>query len=95
MSITRNVGFGADVGPKCPTCGWMMLVTRRTPHPVHGNKYELQTFRCRTCEGEIERSADRDGLPHEHIRITAQPVFSSIDLWQFPVTESSVTLPPQ
>jgi len=56
--------FGADHGPTCPACSWEMHVTRREPHPLHGNKYELQTFECRTCRNEIERSADRSGLPH-------------------------------
>jgi len=39
-------------------------VTRRTPHPLYGCNYELQTFECRTCGYETERSADRSGLPH-------------------------------
>ena len=29
-----------------------------------GNTYELQTFECRRCGYEIERSADRNGDPH-------------------------------
>ena len=41
-----------------------MYVIRRTPHPLYGNTYELQTFKCRTCGDEIERSADQSGLPH-------------------------------
>ena len=41
-----------------------MNVTRRTPHPLYGCNYELQTFECRTCGYETERSADRSGLPH-------------------------------
>jgi hypothetical protein len=56
--------FGAHEGPKCSLCNRTMCVTRRTPHPIYGDTYELQTFECRTCGYEIERSADRSGLPH-------------------------------
>jgi CRP-like cAMP-binding protein len=41
-----------------------MNVTRRAPHPLYGDKYELQTFKCWTCRYETERSADRNGHPH-------------------------------
>jgi hypothetical protein len=41
-----------------------MNVTRRSPHPLHGDAYELQTFECQTCKREIKRSSDRIGLPH-------------------------------
>ena len=58
-----NVTFGAGVGPTCLTCRVVTHVIRRTPHPVYGSKYELQTFQCQTCRDEIERSADCDGLP--------------------------------
>ena len=37
---------------------------RRMPHPMYANTFELQTFECRTCKFETERSADRSGLPH-------------------------------
>jgi hypothetical protein len=43
-----------------------MSVTRRTPHPIYGLTYELQTFVCRTCQDEITRSADGHGLPHAY-----------------------------
>jgi len=56
--------FGAHLGPICPVCTGTMYVTRRTPHPRHGHTYELQTFVCQTCRSHIERSADRNGLPH-------------------------------
>lgn len=55
---------GAHQGPTCPSCTRTMYVTRRTPHPIYGDTYELQTFECRTCGYEAERSADRSGLPH-------------------------------
>ena len=41
-----------------------MNATRRSPHPLHGNTYELQTFECRACGLEIKRSSDVSGLPH-------------------------------
>jgi hypothetical protein len=59
-----SVKCGADTGPKCPACNWRMSVIRRTPHPVYGIGYELQTFECRECDLEIMRSADQHGLPH-------------------------------
>jgi hypothetical protein len=62
--MLMQIRFGAQHGPICPTCKKSMYVTRRTPHPLYGNTYELQTFECRTCNFEIQRSADRSGLPH-------------------------------
>jgi len=50
--------------PVCTMCKRPMNVTRRSPHPLYGNAYELQTFECRTCKREIERCADGNGLPH-------------------------------
>jgi hypothetical protein len=41
-----------------------MNVTRRYPHPLDGDAYELQTFECQTCGREIKRNSDRVGLPH-------------------------------
>jgi len=62
--MLMQASFGGDNGPNCPSCTWMMHVKRRTPHPVYGHAYELQTFECRACRFEIERSADQSGLPH-------------------------------
>jgi hypothetical protein len=62
--MLMQIRFGADEGPTCPACNCTMCVTRRAPHPIYGSTYELQTFECRTCKFEIERSADRGGLPH-------------------------------
>ena len=53
--------FGATDNPVCPKCKNRMRLTRRTPHPVHGYDFELQTFTCRVCRHEIERDADRLG----------------------------------
>ena len=62
--MQMQVRFGAHDGPTCPTCLGAMGVTRRTPHPIYGSSYELQTFECPKCRYETERSADRSGLPH-------------------------------
>jgi hypothetical protein len=57
-------GFGAHDGPICPACNRQINVTRRTPHPLFGYSYELQTFECWACRYKIEQSADWVGLPH-------------------------------
>jgi hypothetical protein len=62
--VIRQIRFDAHDGPICPACKRQMLINRRSPHPLYGNTYELQTFECRTCPNEIERSADRAGFPH-------------------------------
>jgi transposase-like protein len=59
-----QIRFGAHDGPTCPACTATMYVTRRTPHSLYGSTYELQTFECRTCKYEVNRSADSSGLPH-------------------------------
>jgi hypothetical protein len=61
--LTRS--FGAGDRPICPLCGNTMSLSRRTPHSEHGDSYELQTFTCRGCGHEIERSADKRGTPHK------------------------------
>jgi hypothetical protein len=50
--------FGATDTPVCPECKNLMRITRRTPHPEYGYDFELQTFTCRVCHHEIERTAD-------------------------------------
>jgi hypothetical protein len=62
--MLTQIRFGAHQGPICSACTRTMHVTRRTPHPLHGHAYELQTFKCPKCGSNIERSADRSGLPH-------------------------------
>jgi hypothetical protein len=57
----HQVNFGIDDSPICTECNNRMRLTRRTPHPVRGNDFELQTFTCRVCHHEFERSADRLG----------------------------------
>jgi len=38
-----------------------MSLGRRMPHSEHGEAYERQTFTCRGCGHEMERSVDRSG----------------------------------
>jgi hypothetical protein len=53
--------FGAADTPTCPKCKNLMRLTRRAPHPTRGYDFELQTFTCRICQHEVERTADRAG----------------------------------
>ena len=55
--------YGADDLPKCPACGGAMSLIRRTPDSEHGAGWERQTFVCRECRHEIERSVDSTGNP--------------------------------
>jgi hypothetical protein len=57
----KAVRFGANDHPICAECKNLMRLTRRVPHPIHGIDFEQQTFECRSCRYEIERSADRLG----------------------------------
>jgi hypothetical protein len=60
-SSDMPLGFGIDDLPTCLGCKGRMRLTRRAPHPIHGNAFELQTFTCRTCRHQIERGVDRLG----------------------------------
>jgi hypothetical protein len=71
--MLMQIRFGSHQGPTCPACERIMNVIRRTPHPIYGDTYELQTFECRTCKFETERSADRSGLPHLSDAVTLPP----------------------
>jgi hypothetical protein len=61
MSPHQTIRFGASDTPACPVCKATMYLTRRTPHPTYGSEFERQTFECRSCRHELERSADREG----------------------------------
>ena len=52
------ISFGIDDTRICPECKNRMRLSRRMPHPKFGYDFELQTFTCRVCQHEIERSAD-------------------------------------
>jgi len=52
------VSFGKSDTPVCPECKNRMGLSRRMPHPKFGYDFELQTFTCRVCQHEVERSAD-------------------------------------
>jgi transcription elongation factor Elf1 len=54
--------FGARDVFKCPQCGDEMRVTRRSPHSDLGGGYERQTFTCRNCRHDVERSVDSMGI---------------------------------
>ena len=57
MSSKEPRGFGADDKPVCPSCGKPMHLIRRGPHPKWA-KYEIQIFRCKSCNHEETRSVD-------------------------------------
>jgi hypothetical protein len=62
-------GFGALDQIACPACGKAMGLARRSPDAAHGEAFELQTFCCRGCDREIQRSVDAQGRPppeHDH-----------------------------
>ena len=52
------ISFGKDDTPVCPECKNRVRLSRRMPHPKFGYDFELQTFTCRVCQHEVERSAD-------------------------------------
>lgn len=53
--------FGATDQPNCTECKSGMWLTKRGPHPLYGFAYELQTFTCRGCPHEMQRTADSRG----------------------------------
>jgi hypothetical protein len=58
MLVQIQRRYGADEHPQCLVCGDLMSLTTRTPHSDYGAGYERQTFACRKCRREMERSAD-------------------------------------
>ena len=44
--------------PKCEKCSGRTYLSRREPHPKLGLMYELQTYRCASCEHCQEQDAD-------------------------------------
>ncbi|AXK82303.1 hypothetical protein DW352_18320 [Pseudolabrys taiwanensis] len=57
----KSSRFGAHDVLACKLCHGQMLLTRRSPHPKLGDKYELQRFTCQQCHHEASRSVDADG----------------------------------
>ena len=55
--------FGAGDLLACKHCDGTMLLTRRSPHPTLGPKYEEQVFTCTKCNREVMRDADEEGKP--------------------------------
>ena len=56
----QRITFGALDQVTCPRCGGRMWLTRRCPS---GENYERQTFGCRACAHELERTVDAAGQP--------------------------------
>ena len=60
--------FDAIDRPVCPYCGERAYLTRRTPHPDHDLRYELQIFICSACDHTIERIVDANGNPPPELK---------------------------
>jgi C4-type Zn-finger protein len=61
MANSKAIRFGLDDTLACPECGGSMHLTRRRPHPIHGEAFEMQTFTCRNCKHETQRGIDHLG----------------------------------
>jgi hypothetical protein len=77
MSISQPRHFGIVNRPVC-TCGSPMNVIRRSPHPLHGEAYESQTFVCRPCGVEIKRSCGGSGLSPRSESVAAVTPFNEV-----------------
>jgi predicted RNA-binding Zn-ribbon protein involved in translation (DUF1610 family) len=62
-SFPRN--FGVDDKPRCPNCGELAFLSRRSPAGEHALEYERQRFTCPGCGQEHERIVDADGFAVE------------------------------
>jgi hypothetical protein len=68
MSYQRSgLSFDAIDRPACPYCGALAYLTRRSPHPDHDLRYELQVFSCSACDHTIERIVDTNGNSPEKL----------------------------
>jgi hypothetical protein len=63
----QSLSFGVIDRPACPSCGELAFLTRRSPHPDHDLRYELQIFTCSACDHTIERIVDANGDPPEKL----------------------------
>jgi len=61
MLIDHPDTYGAKDRLTCAKCGGDTMLTRRSPHPDAGDKYEIQIFLCLTCGDEKSRTADIAG----------------------------------
>jgi hypothetical protein len=64
----QSLSFGAIDRPACRYCGEQTYLTRRTPHPDHDLRYELQIFTCSACDHTIERIVDANGNSPEKLK---------------------------
>jgi hypothetical protein len=68
MSYQRSgLSFDTIDRPVCPYCGERAYLTRRSPHPDHDLRYELQIFTCTACNHTIERIVDANGNSPEKL----------------------------
>jgi hypothetical protein len=69
MSYQQSrLSFDTIDRPTCPHCGERAYLTRRTPHPDHDLRYELQIFTCSACDHTIERIVDANGNPPAELK---------------------------
>jgi hypothetical protein len=64
----QSLSFGVIDRPACPHCGERAYLTRRSPHPDHDLRYELQIFTCSACDHTIERIVDANGNPPAELK---------------------------
>ena len=64
----QQLSFGVIDRPACPYCGERTSLTRRSPHPDHDLRYELQIFTCSACDHTIDRIVDANGRPPEKLK---------------------------
>src|SRR5215831_20358538 len=63
-----RLSFDTIDRPTCARCGERAYLTRRTPHPDHDLRYELQIFTCSACDHTIERIVDANGNPPAELK---------------------------
>jgi hypothetical protein len=61
VQVYQTIRFGAADTPACPVCKGTMYLTKRMPHASWGDGFERQTFECRSCHHDTQRTADRVG----------------------------------
>jgi hypothetical protein len=60
--FNQRKNFDAQSRLTCPVCSAGMYRVWRTSHSDFGQSYERETFRCVSCQKEVERYSD--GHPH-------------------------------